>query len=1018
MKLFAVAVIVGCSVFAQQAISPAAQRHIDAARVAAGAEHQVVWKQLCDSALALPTPPATPADDGPDTTGAVPAPPAREQWYAEPQKVFDNLYFVGMTQFSAWAITTSKGIILLDAIFDYSVEAEVDEGLRKLGLNPTDIKYVVVSHGHPDHAGGARFLQQKYGARLLMSAADYDLLDRKDPVWKPKRDLVVTDAQTLTLGDTTMTFYLTPGHTEGTISTIFSVRDGGRRHTIATWGGTGFIFGRRQWAERLSRERLIAYARSAERFREIAAKANADVILSNKGMEQTSGAVTLVGRRRSLLIPVLDGPSSELWTNGTNRSGRAMYSVVRANLRTARSHAQPQHAKVLAHSYVSLSLKPRKEIAMGSASYETMRIGWGSSLLGVVLSALLGVPSGNLASTSELPRPHLATALPTAQGKPAITDLKEQHLYESLRAALEAARYRVRRNERSADAYDADNPAQHLTASFTPEGVELTWQPQAGGPQWRLGMTLFAYGYGNRIVELRAGQINAHDNRVDIARTAKDRLGTAVDEWYVNNADGLEQGFVVPQPPAGSDRGAAWLRLGLRVSGEMRPEVEADGQRLILKRTDGEVALSYRGLRAWDAAGRELSARMEVRGPELWLEVADGEAVYPVTIDPTFVEDQKLTASDGTGNNEFGFVAISGATLVVGADLDDIGGNVDQGSAYVFERQGQQWLERQKLTASDGAASDIFGYSVAISGDTIVVSAHNDDIGGNPNQGSAYVFQRYGSKWREQAKLTASDGAAFDNFGIALAISGSTIVVSAPTHDVGGSPDQGAAYVFERDGLTWVEQQKLTASDGTAGDLFGGFGNSVAISGATIVAGADFHDIGSSADQGSAYVFERDGLTWVEQQKLTASDGTGGDRFGVSVAISGATIVASASSHDVAGNANQGSAYVFERYGLTWVEQQTLTASDGAAGDGFGYPVAMSESAIVLAALGHDLNVGSAYVFRRQGGMWVQEDKLVSSDGVAHDAFGRSLAISATTIVVGAPHDKNPDRGSAYVFTP
>ena len=276
MRLLAgvvVAGVLGCSVLAQQAISPEAQRHIDAARVAAGAEHQTVWKAVCDSALALATPPAARAG-GPAATSAVPAPPAREQWYAEPQKVFDNLYFVGMTTHSAWAITTSQGIILLDAIYDYSIEAEVDGGLRKLGLNPADIKYVVVSHGHLDHAGGAKFLQEKYGPRLLMSAADYDLLDRQNPAWKPKRDMVVIDGQTLTLGDTTMTFYLTPGHTEGTISTIFSVRDGGERHTVATWGGTTFNFGP-------IRERLVAYARSAERFRDIAAKANADVILSN-----------------------------------------------------------------------------------------------------------------------------------------------------------------------------------------------------------------------------------------------------------------------------------------------------------------------------------------------------------------------------------------------------------------------------------------------------------------------------------------------------------------------------------------------------------------------------------------------------------------------------------------------------------------------------------------------------------------------------------------------------------------
>lgn len=276
MKLLAgavVAAVLGCSALAQQAISSEGQRHIDAALVAAGAEHQAVWKAVCDSAVALATPPAARAG-GPAAPGAVPVPPAREQWFAEPQKVFDNLYFVGMTTHSAWAITTSQGIILLDAIYDYSVEAEVDGGLRKLGLNPADIKYVVVSHGHLDHAGGAKFLQDKYGARLLMSAADYDLLDRQNPVWKPKRDMVVTDGQALTLGDTTMTFYLTPGHTEGTISTIFSVRDGEQRHTIATWGGTTFNFGP-------IRERLVAYARSAERFRDLVAKANADVILSN-----------------------------------------------------------------------------------------------------------------------------------------------------------------------------------------------------------------------------------------------------------------------------------------------------------------------------------------------------------------------------------------------------------------------------------------------------------------------------------------------------------------------------------------------------------------------------------------------------------------------------------------------------------------------------------------------------------------------------------------------------------------
>ena len=282
------------SVFAQQAplnpvptsapgVSGEAQKHIEAARAAAGTMWAGVFQPVCNGAISLATPPvprgagagrAGGGRGGGGRAGGAPTGPARETWYAEPQKVFDNLYFVGQTEYSAWAITTSQGIILLDAIFDYSIEAEVDEGLRKLGLNPADITYVIVSHGHLDHAGGAKFLQEKYGARLIMSAADYDLLDQQNPSWKPKRDMVATDGMKLTLGDVTMTLYLTPGHTEGTISTIFPVRDGNTTHTVATWGGTLFNFG-------ANRPRLVSYAQQADRFREIAAKAGADVMLSN-----------------------------------------------------------------------------------------------------------------------------------------------------------------------------------------------------------------------------------------------------------------------------------------------------------------------------------------------------------------------------------------------------------------------------------------------------------------------------------------------------------------------------------------------------------------------------------------------------------------------------------------------------------------------------------------------------------------------------------------------------------------
>jgi metallo-beta-lactamase class B len=246
--------------------------HVAAARAVAQ-EHAGMVDRLCPSnAVAGRT--GGPGRAGGPGRGAPRGTPAREDWYAEPVRVFDNLYFVGMTEFSTWAVTTSDGIIIIDPIFDYSVEAEVVDGLRTLGFDPADIRYVIVSHGHGDHAGGAKFLQDNFGARVLLGPADWDLLEQQNPSWKPRRDIEVVDGQKLTLGDTTLELYLTPGHTYGTISTLIPVQDGGTPHVAALWGGTLFNFGP-------DAERFTAYAESAERFRDIAAQAGADIVLSN-----------------------------------------------------------------------------------------------------------------------------------------------------------------------------------------------------------------------------------------------------------------------------------------------------------------------------------------------------------------------------------------------------------------------------------------------------------------------------------------------------------------------------------------------------------------------------------------------------------------------------------------------------------------------------------------------------------------------------------------------------------------
>ena len=245
------------------------EAHLAAAKAAAGDDFQNLFTFQCYG----------PGPGGPRPSSAPvvaaqrrPGPPEKSTWYAPPVKVFDNLYFFGQSEYAVWAITTSEGIIVLDTIFDYSVEEEVAAGMKQLGLDPANIKYAVVSHAHPDHDGGARFLQEHYGTRVIMSPADWDVLDKRTNGAKPKRDLQATDGQKLTLGDTTLTLYITPGHTPGTISTLFPVKDNGTPHLAALWGGVGL---------NPDKERVQTYIQSVQRFSGIVKQAGADIILAN-----------------------------------------------------------------------------------------------------------------------------------------------------------------------------------------------------------------------------------------------------------------------------------------------------------------------------------------------------------------------------------------------------------------------------------------------------------------------------------------------------------------------------------------------------------------------------------------------------------------------------------------------------------------------------------------------------------------------------------------------------------------
>ena len=612
--------------------------------------------------------------------------------------------------------------------------------------------------------------------------------------------------------------------------------------------------------------------------------------------------------------------------------------------------------------------------------------------------------------------PPLSAPLPassTLHGPAAFKHLEQTGLYNSLSAAVTAAHYRI--EERKAGGYEASNPEQSYSTVFTRAGVEVSGVGRDGS-DWRLGMKLTGYGYGQRKQAVTFAAVKAKDDRVEYERRARD--GRSISEWYVNRANGLEQGFTIPQAPMKRKAGES-LNLWLELSGDLKPRLVESGQAILLNGRAAGPGLRYDKLHAFDAKGRELEARMKLSGAQVRLEVVDESAIYPVTIDPTLAQEAKLTASDAAAGDEFGnSVAINGETAVVGAPDDDTAAGNNAGSAYVFVRSGISWSQQAKLTASDAAAFDAFGKSVAIDGNTIVVGADLDSDAGSFS-GSAYVFVRSGTSWSEQQKLTASDAAAGDQFGISVGISGETVVVGAVADDDGGA-SSGSAYVFVRSGTSWSQQQKLTASDAASGDFFG---FAVTIGGDTVGVGAPQDDDGGT-NSGSAYVFVRSGTSWSQQAKLTASDAAASDIFGRNaMGISGDTLVVGAPSDDTGAGTDAGSAYVFVRSGTSWSQQAKLTASDAAAGDFFGLSVGISGDTVVASAFLDDdggTNSGSAYVFTRSGTSWSQQQKLTASDAAAGDNFGFSVSISGNTIVAGAFHDDDggTDSGSAYVFAP
>lgn len=449
--------------------------------------------------------------------------------------------------------------------------------------------------------------------------------------------------------------------------------------------------------------------------------------------------------------------------------------------------------------------------------------------------------------------------------------------YASLAAAATASRYLFRDLHDTAQAdgstFDTSNAAQGYHARWAPAGLTLE---SLGEQRWTAQLATVAVGYGDARRSLGAAAWRGDARELRRSPLLADGQPSDLTEWYRNDAAGLEHGWTIaarPSPAAGA------LELALALTGDLRAVPTLHSAAVALTAADGVAALQYGGLRSWDAAGRALPSHFIATADRITVVVDDAGAVYPVTVDPRFTAQQTLTQSGGSAYSNFGaVVAVSGDTAIVGAPLDDIGTNQNQGSATVFVRTGTTWSAQQFLTYRTDIPSAGFGRAVAVDGDTILVGSnmHSVTIGRGTQllramqPGDVTIYVRSGSTWTEQQIVTNSDGDAYDRFGTSVALDGDTALIGAEFDHFAAGRNQGSATVFIRTGTTWVEQQLLTRRDGANDDYFG----TVALSGDTALIGAPGDDIGLFGDQGSATVFVRTGATWTEQQVLFERSGT------------------------------------------------------------------------------------------------------------------------------------------------
>jgi hypothetical protein len=372
----------------------------------------------------------------------------------------------------------------------------------------------------------------------------------------------------------------------------------------------------------------------------------------------------------------------------------------------------------------------------------------------------------------------------------------------------------------------------------------------------------------------------------------------------------------------------------------------------------------------------------------------------------TATQQQELIASDAAAGDNFGSsAAIDGDTAVFGAFLEGTGG-----SAYVFTRSGTTWTQQAKLTGSTVVSGDEFGYSVAISGDTIVVGARAESSTDDAYNGDAYVFTRSGTTWSQQAKFSDTLSSGNSHFGYSVDIDGNTIVVGAPMDSPGTSDHRGRCHIYTRSGTSWSLQQSLASS---TGDDYAYFGADVAIDGDTVVVGSSVEDSSGNNNCGAAYIFTRSGTSWSQQERFAPTTATNA-YFGNAVDISGDTAIIGAYGES---NTGRGVVRIYTRSGTSWSLEQTLLSRTG-TNEMFGMPVDIEDDVCVI---GQQTNYGGAYVYSRTGTTWTYEKTIIptSASNTVGWIYHAQLGLSDDTIVSGVlgTDSEGSNTGAGYVWT-